>query len=777
MKRLPLPSITVRAYTWLGLVLLCIALLIKQWMGAVTPIETDILKLLPKSQQNPIVDQAFQSVADNLSNKVVFALTAPSEQQLFSAAEQFTAQLGQSAWFHGVTGKVDQEKQAQWSRYYFQHRFQNLTEAQRTRLQQAPEQQVTAVIQQVYNPFSGVTGSELNSDPFLLFREYLGQVNQLSQSLTLKNDYLYREFNQQPYIMVMAQLTPSPYSTQGSEAVAFISELETQLQQQFQASVSHTGVVFYADFGTQSAKSEISTIGVVSLLGVILLILSVFRSATPLWLALLSIGVGLLLALTATILVFGKVHLFSLVFGASLIGVSIDYAFHYLTERLTAGTSWNSEAGLKHIFIAITLGLLTSLVGYLGMLIAPFPGLQQLAVFSSVGLIAAYATVVCWYPVLARRASKPHQALGTTLWQSWFQFWSKPSVRVVLPGTVLLIGLVLLTQTHYDDDIRQLQALPKSIKQQEQLIAQITGQDASQQMLLVTAADNETLLTKLESLQPQLTQWQAQGVIRGYQSLTQYIKSVETQLQDYQLIQSLYQTQGERLATSLNLTQAPTLEQTFSPMTLSDFIASPVSEPVQFLYLGQLNSDSNPSSIAAAITLNNLTDSAVMKQFAQQQSDIFYLNKAEEVSSLFAEYRIKIFELLAIALGVILIVLSLRYKIKHALMILLPSVIACVASIAITALTGSTLNLFNLLALILIVGIGVDYTLFFAEKRQSYSTLLAVTLSAITTMLSFGLLALSDTHAIHSFGLTVLSGIFFAWLLAPLAILPKRLES
>ncbi|MEZ9233688.1 MMPL family transporter, partial [Vibrio amylolyticus] len=92
------------------------------------------------------------------------------------------------------------------------------------------------------------------------------------------------------------------------------------------------------------------------------------------------------------------------------------------------------------------------------------------------------------------------------------------------------------------------------------------------------------------------------------------------------------------------------------------------------------------------------------------------------------------------------------------------------AGLAVTVMFGSTLNLFNLLALILIIGIGIDYTLFFSEHNQSHSTLLAITLSALTTLLSFGLLALSNTHAIHSFGITVLAGIFVAWLLAPIAI-------
>ena len=115
-------------------------------------------------------------------------------------------------------------------------------------------------------------------------------------------------------------------------------------------------------------------------------------------------------------------------------------------------------------------------------------------------------------------------------------------------------------------------------------------------------------------------------------------------------------------------------------------------------------------------------------------------------------------------------VLGWRYGVKQSLLMLLPSLIAGVAGLAVTGILGSTLNLFNLLGLILILGIGIDYTLFFAEQKKSLSTLLAITLSGLTTLLSFGLLSLSQTHAIHSFGVTVLTGIFVAWLLSPLAI-------
>jgi predicted exporter len=67
------------------------------------------------------------------------------------------------------------------------------------------------------------------------------------------------------------------------------------------------------------------------------------------------------------------------------------------------------------------------------------------------------------------------------------------------------------------------------------------------------------------------------------------------------------------------------------------------------------------------------------------------------------------------------------------------------------------------------LGIGVDYAAFFylAGERRT-STSLAVTLSGLTTLLSFGLLAVSSTEIVHAFGFTVAVGIITAMLTAPL---------
>ncbi|MBC7663537.1 MAG: hypothetical protein H7276_07020, partial [Caulobacter sp.] len=76
----------------------------------------------------------------------------------------------------------------------------------------------------------------------------------------------------------------------------------------------------------------------------------------------------------------------------------------------------------------------------------------------------------------------------------------------------------------------------------------------------------------------------------------------------------------------------------------------------------------------------------------------------------------------------------------------------------------------NVLALALLLGIGVDYGIFLLERENADagSAWLSVVLGAASTWLSFGLLALSSTPALRSFGLTLLFGILIVWFATPL---------
>lgn len=741
------------------------------------PIETNILALLPDNQQDPVAQQAFDNIANTMSDKVVFIVhqTQSQDKTLITAVDNFSQALTELPMFDSVTATVSKDQQQAWGQYYFPARAQLLSEKQKQQLTDKPEQQVQHVLHALYNPFSGVTGAELESDPFLLFRDYLSGLVQSSGNIQIENGYLTATVDQQKYIVITADLAGSSYQLSLQQQLPDLLTVEQKIETQFDVDIQHTGVIFYAAHGTESAKGEISTIGLGSLIGILVLVLVVYRSTLPLALALLSITTGLFCAYVLTISLFGSIHLFSLVFGASLIGVSIDYAFHFLTDRLNAGAKWNSVEGIKQLLPAITLGLITSLIGYLGMLIAPFPGLQQLSLFSAIGLTAAYFTVVCWYPVLASKPSKHHVIPAQRALSQWLLVWQQPLIRLVLPLSLLIAAVFGVTQAKYDDDIRQLQALPQALQQQEREIKAITGVGGSQQLLLVRAKTEEALLQRLERVSDKLEQ---SGDFGGFQSISRYVPSQKTQQENYQLVTDLYKQQADAYQKVIQQKQALSALQPYQALTIEGFLASPISETVGFLWLGHID-----DVFASVITFNQEVDSATLSEFAKN-NDATYLNKAEEISTLFAQYRQRITELLLMAYAAIFLLLLPRYKVKQAFLIVLPPFIAGCAGLAVTVLTGVPLNLFNLLALMLILGIGIDYTLFFAEQNKQAdnshkeSTLLAISLSALTTILSFGLLALSETQAIHSFGITVLTGIIVAWLLAPLSQLtPSHIHS
>jgi predicted exporter len=123
------------------------------------------------------------------------------------------------------------------------------------------------------------------------------------------------------------------------------------------------------------------------------------------------------------------------------------------------------------------------------------------------------------------------------------------------------------------------------------------------------------------------------------------------------------------------------------------------------------------------------------------------------------------------------LLLLLRYGPRGALGVVAVPLGAAAICFGALGFLAEPISLFNIMALLLILGIGVDYGIFFREAGEmSTPTLLAVAMSTMTTVLAFGLLAVSATAAVHAFGITLLIGITAAFFLSPLAAvgLPGR---
>jgi predicted exporter len=738
-------------------------------------LRSNVFELLPESHYEPLKETATRVVDAEFGTRLLFFIGHTDRDLAMSVADAFAAELQRIRFIQSVATRVDEAQFSALVDFYYPHRTQILSAMQRTRLVDDAAGIEQGALAQVFSPF-GTGGSTLTTDPFYLFADSLQALRPAGNSLVLNDGYLWAEKDGLNYVFLMANLASSTLSIADQEALAqaMNGALAKLADDAPGLDVLKTGFSFYAHEATQSAKGEVSTIGVGSLIGLLLLVVLTFRSLRPLSLIVVSILAGCLVALAVTLSVFGFVHLFTLVFGASLIGVSVDYSFHYIADDAFGGDGWTSSRGLRNIFMGITLGLLTSILAYLALTVAPFPGLQQLAVFSSAGLIAAYFTLLCMARLWRRRFTLYRASLILAAARGVLRVWreSRRHHRYILLALLVFLIAISWRSVEIDDDVRSLQSQPADLVRQEAVIQQLLGIAQAGTFLLSSAPAEEALLRQEEAVRVELDRMIAAGTLDSYQAVSQWVPSRSRQAESHAAYAGFVRAHLPEFFTTLGVETAAT-ENTIAnlgsappELEISAWLGHPVSEQFRRLWI-----EAPDGSKASIILLFGVRDLDALTAAVARYPNVAIVNKGRELSALFGEYRARVVQVLLAAYLIILLGLATRYGLRRAAVLLVPPVLAGLLALALISHSGEALNLFNFLAMILVLGIGIDFTLFIAEASHDLtSTMFAITLSAITTMLSFGLLSLSSTFAVHSFGLTVLLGIACAYLLSPLAI-------
>ena len=126
---------------------------------------------------------------------------------------------------------------------------------------------------------------------------------------------------------------------------------------------------------------------------------------------------------------------------------------------------------------------------------------------------------------------------------------------------------------------------------------------------------------------------------------------------------------------------------------------------------------------------------------------------------------------LACAVGLTFVILLLRYGAGRAALMILPTLTGLTWAPVLGAALGVPFTVFSLMALLLVLGVGVNYSIFLWEGgTRSRAALAGVIASSLTTLLSFGLLAFCSLPALAWLGITLSFGILLALALTPLAL-------
>ncbi len=756
------------------------------WQQRLAP-DTDILALLPVQRHDPVRQRALAQMVEAAQQRVLVLIGAPTWQDARRGAESYRKVIGQYPELLKAAEPMANDAELDWVAWFRKQRLTLLTGADDAALRsQAKQFWLDAALAKLYSPFAGPKPSAWQDDPFGLFGNWL-QARAQETPVRPRDGELSVSGGAREYVVLPLTLRVPAFAVAGQQALmpvleqarqaAWQSAWQSASQAAQQIDVIQAGVVLHAAAASAQARQEMSTIGIGSLAGILVLIWMTFRSFKPIVLITLSLAIGCLGALSLCWLLFERIHLITLVFGASLIGVAQDYGIYYFCKRAaTANGQLDSWRLLRLILPALILTLVTTVIGYLGLLLTPFPGLRQMALFSVLGLLFAWLTVVFWFPHLVRASTLKNSQFidgyGRSL-AGWPRFaWDRRSLMIAAAcAGIASFGWSRLT---VQDDIRSLQKPPQGLIDDQLKLNKLLDAPTPAQFFLLRGASVEALLQREETLKQRLDALVAQRHISGYHALSNWVPSARLQQSRRQAIeQTLLHDEGALAALGqkigadqswLNATRAR-LRAAALPITTEDFLKAPASQPWRYLWLGQV-----VDVHASIVALRGVSRQSLpaLRQVAAGLEGIEWVDQVEEISVLLGDYRRYMGWVLLFSYLAVYGLLYPRYR-RASWRVLAPTALASLLALAWLGMAGQGLQLFHLLALMLLLGIGVDYGIFLQEpdSQRDGAAWLAVGISALSTLLSFGLLGLSKTPALRAFGLTMAMGIGAVALIVP----------
>lgn len=733
------------------------------------PINTDILSLLPGGHDSPALATATARSRDAFVHELLVLVNGEDTPETRAAAHAAQQAL-LAAGLH-----TDDSSQALGDALavYQKHRFALLTTVQSARLENAGARALaTDVAASLASPAGMVDA--FGSDPGGYLAQFMASLPRPYPDFLPDGAFLSAVHDGRRYFLLRMELSGAAFGEQGASLAARAMREAQRAVQITCASCSFeaTGAPLFADVARREAQHETIWLSLVSTLLIMLLIAYAFRSLAPHALGFLQLFASLLAASAAVIACFGSIQILTLVFGTTLLGIAIDYAFLYFAEYWFGGSAPRDV--MRTIRPGLFMGLLTGIVAFAFMLLAGFPALTQIAIFSVAGLLEAGLVVVLIFPVTLTRPSDV-AAHPAVMWpQRFIRRASRISRwRYLLPVLALLLAIPGWLRLQTSDDVRELQHFPPQLVQTDAHIRNTLGQIPPPGFFLIEAPDLQQALGREETLFAHIHQTLPDSNNLG---LSRFLPSIARQRASLAAWNHAFASPAALKAAFVRIglpaTLATHIDKSWRNASHDPLTAKTLFAAVPDLQRFVITTHDGVALLATVIG-NSDIDPAVLIKSATAVPGASFVAPLARITDTFHRIRVRATWLVVIGYLLISALLVWRYGRREAVRMLYPPLLALGVTLGALGWLGEPVNIFVVVALILILGLGRDYAVFLREGgARQRSPALAVTLSALTTLCSFGLLSLSQIPALHAFGLATLIGILASYLTAPLSLPP-----
>lgn len=744
-------------------------------------VETDFTAFLPPSatpQERLLIAQLRDGLVSRL---MLVALQGADESTLARASRSLAQKLGRAAEFdYAANGGLDQF--AEQGEVLMRHRYalSPNVDAQHfsaPALRAALEEQLA----QLGSPFGMLSRTLLARDPT---GEFLATLRRFDAGSTpaLRHGVWFSADGKRALLIVQTR-APGFDSVRQASAMATVRNALAEVNSQ--VGITLTGPGVFAAESRRLIERDAIALGLCSALAILAMLVFVYRSALPVALVLTPVACGLLIGVLVVQALFGSVHGITLGFAATLIGEAVDYP-NYLLLNTAVGESARGAA--QRIGRTLRLAVLTTVASALALTLSSFTGLAQLGVLTMIGVTVAGLATRYLIPWLLgarvldfRRLQVPASAaLAQARWPR----------RLGLAATLCgALWLVIAHPSWWERDLASISPIPPEMRKLDERLRREMGAPEVGFFLASRGTSETAALQAAEDILPVLQTWKQAGWIRSYDSPAWYLPAPATQvgrlrsLPDTPTLQKNLDEALRGLAFRADafapFVRDVAAARVQAPVRRADYAATPLGAKLnalvvelegQWLALTPLAGVSDPGKLSAALSAlpeggspgtSQLVD---LKQISTQMVDGFSRAALGQA----AVGALLIMALLIFGLG----------SVRRTWRVAAPAAAALVLTAALLTAGSQRLGVFHLVALLLVLGIGLNYALFFerapADAAERARTRLALAVCSLSTVATFGFLSLSATPVLHAIGSTVALGALVSLLLSALWARPSE---
>ncbi len=523
--------------------------------------------------------------------------------------------------------------------------------------------------------------------------------------------------------------------------------------------------------------------------GIALLLLFAFPRPLIGLLSLLPALAGTAIALFVCSLLYKSISVMVLGFGGAIISITVDHGIAYLLF-LDRPHETRGKAAAKEVWAIGLLAVLTTTGAFLTLCLSGFPFLEQLGLFTALGVIFSFIFVhtvfPSIFPVLSPGSSRvlPLQNVVNK-----FSLTGKKGACVAITFAFIM---VFFAKPELNVDLRTMNTMSRDTIAADKLFSEVWGDISSKIYFMTEGADVRDLQKKgdrlLEMMDPDLLS----GSIASAFVPAMIFPGQDRSKQNHAAWKKFWD--DKRISALKSALKKASLDFGFAADAFEPFMATlgsagdePAEMDIPGKYLDLIGISKKPDESSwvqfSELTAGKSYDAEGLYKKYSPFSKIFDpVLFSDKLGSLLFSTFLKMLTIIGVSVILLLLIFFLNWKLT--LVSLIPVLFSFTCTLGSLRLSGHSLDIAALMLSIIVMGMGIDYSLFFVRSYQRYGNRshpsfglirMAVFMSSMSTIIGFGVLCSAEHSLLRSAGLTVLFGIGYA-LMGTFVILPPLLD-